>query len=91
VSKSPTANRKKMSPPALLLRVVLVVAPAIIVSASAVVWGRNALIAHGVNVNEHAYNYVLIAVVLLATSLTMRPILSELHRRKRESAQRSGP
>jgi hypothetical protein len=80
-----------MSTPALFLRTFFVVAPAIIVSALMVLWGRSALIAHGVHVNERAYDYVLIAAVSLATSLTMRPILAELRRRKHESQQRSGP
>jgi hypothetical protein len=77
-----------MSTAGIFLRIAFVVAPAIVLSGLLVYWGRNALVAHGVEVNEHLYFFVAFAVVWAAQAVTTQPILAELRRRKLASKQR---
>jgi len=65
-----------------LLRLVFLIAPAIILSALAVYWARNVLVAQGVHVNAFLYQLVAFGVVWIAMTLTTKPLIDELRKRK---------
>lgn len=69
---------------AALLRIVFLIAPAIVLSGLAVYWAKNLLVARGVHVNSFLYQSVALVVVWLAMTVTTKPLIDELRKRKND-------
>lgn len=73
-----------------LLRIIFLVTPAVILSGYITYVIKNALVARGTQVDPLAYEIILVVVVSLAASLTAKPLIEELRKRKRENQARIG-
>jgi hypothetical protein len=66
------------------LRIIFLIAPAILLSGYAVYWTNDFLAADGVHIPTLLYQAILLAVLWIAMWLTAKPLIDDLRKRARE-------